>query len=61
MRKNKTGVVVVVVKKFGTRMPKPFAHSYIYIEGLEFSFLLVKSGGETDGGVPQCAGELLAR
>jgi hypothetical protein len=52
VRKNKTGVVVVVVKKFGTRMPKPFAHSYIYIEGLEFSFLLVKSGGETDGGVP---------
>ncbi|WP_257206367.1 hypothetical protein [Bacillus cereus] len=50
MRKNKTGVVVV--KKIGNRMPKPFTHSYIYIEGLEFSFLLVKSGRETDGSVP---------
>ncbi|MGQ3735723.1 hypothetical protein [Bacillus sp. Fil] len=49
-RKNKTGVVVK--KKFGTRMPKPLPHSYIYIEGLEFSFLLVRSGRKTDGGVP---------
>ncbi|MGS0415890.1 hypothetical protein ACU80K_14490 [Bacillus mycoides] len=49
-RKNKTGVVVV--KKFEIRMPKPLPHSYIYIEGLEFSYLLVKSGRETDGGVP---------
>ncbi|MDM5463165.1 MULTISPECIES: DnaD domain-containing protein [Bacillus cereus group] len=27
-------------------MPKPSVHSYIYIEGLEFSYLLAKSGGK---------------
>ena len=27
-------------------MPKPLPHSYIYIEGLEFSYLLAKSGGK---------------
>ncbi|MED1114196.1 DnaD domain-containing protein [Bacillus paramycoides] len=27
-------------------MPKPFAHPYIYIEGLEFSYLLIKGGGK---------------
>lgn len=27
-------------------MPKPFAHSYIYIEGLKSSYLLAKSGGK---------------
>ncbi|MGE7632129.1 DnaD domain-containing protein [Bacillus paramycoides] len=27
-------------------MPKPFAHPYIYIEGLKFSYLLIKGGGE---------------
>lgn len=42
-------------------MPKPFAHSYIYIEGLEFSYLLIKGGGKTYGGVSKYAGELLAR
>ncbi|MED1557075.1 DnaD domain protein [Bacillus paramycoides] len=27
-------------------MPKPFAHPYIYIEGLKFSYLVIKEGGK---------------
>lgn len=27
-------------------MPKPFPHSYLYNEGLKFSYLLAKSGGK---------------